>query len=425
MSMRISRRLVVATAAVVTAVAGVLAGAGPAVSAAPVAPAPAPKPIQYADQPGAIPDSYIVVLKEGTKSEETGRVAADLTNRYGGSVRFVYDANGFGFAVDTTADKASQLAGDPLVDYVAQDQEVSLDYFVQAAPPSWGIDRIDEHSLPLDNKYHFPNTATTVNAYIIDTGILLNHQEFGGRAACGFDPFASGCAPCNQGHGTHVAGTVGGKTTGVAKGVHLISVKVFNCSSATTWALVIAGVNYVTLSAPLTPGPDVANMSLGGAAFAPADAAVLNSIATANVHYSIAAGNSNANVCLFSPARIGGPGAGCAGVAGHTATTVGATNIADNRSGFSNFGVGVDFFAPGENITSAWYTAPNAYANLSGTSMAAPHSTGTAALWRQRFPADPAVQVKNALSANATPGVVTNPGAGSPNLLLFSNAIPM
>ncbi|HET8681391.1 MAG TPA: S8 family serine peptidase, partial [Micromonosporaceae bacterium] len=417
MSIRFSRRLVVAVA--VATIAGGLAGAGPAISAQPDAvPAPAPGPIKYAEQPTAIPGSYIVVLKPGTPPEDTGRVATDLTNRYGGAVRFVYDANGLGFAVDTSADSASLIAGDPLVDYVAQDQEVGLDYFVQLAPPSWGIDRIDEHSLPLDNKYHYPNTAANVNAYIIDTGILLNHQEFGGRAVCGFDPFATGCAPCNQGHGTHVAGTVGGSTTGVAKGVRIVSVKVFNCAPSTTWALVIAGVNYVTLSAPLTPGPDVANMSLGGLAFAPVDAAVLNSIATANVHYSLAAGNSNANVCLFSPARVGGPGLGCPGVPAHTATTVGATTNTDNRAGFSNFGVGVDLFAPGASITSAWFTAVNAYAVLSGTSMASPHAAGTAALWRQRFPADTAVQVKNALANNATPGVVINPGAGSPNLLL-------
>jgi len=423
MSIHIPRRLVVAAVAAATAI-GVMAGAGPAVSAEPAA-TPAPKPIQYADQPTAIAGSYIVVLKPGTKNQDTSPVANGLADRYGGTVRFVYDAGGFGFAIDTDAAGASRLAADPLVEYIAQDQEVSLDYFVQAAPPSWGIDRIDEHSLPLDNKYHYPNTAAGVNAYIIDTGILLNHQEFGGRAACGFDPFATGCAPCNQGHGTHVAGTVGGITTGVAKGVHLISVKVFNCAPTTTWALVIAGVNYVTLSAPLTPGPDVANMSLGGGIFAPVDAAVLNSIATANVHYSLSAGNSNADVCNSSPARIGGAGTGCVLAAGHTATTVGATTITDNRAGFSNFGKGVDLFAPGDTILSAWYTAVNAYANLSGTSMAAPHSTGTAALWRQKFPADTAVGVKNALAANATPGVVVNPGVGSPNLLLFANAIPM
>ena len=423
----ISRRMAVAAVAIAT-VAAVVTSAGPAVSAEPLAvPAPAPAPIQYADQPTAIAGSYIVVLKPGTKDEDTGALANSLASRYGGQVRFVYDAGGFGFALDTTADSASRLAADSAVDYVAQDQEVSLDYFVQPAPPSWGIDRIDEHSLPLDNKFHYPNTAPSVNAYIIDTGILLAHQEFGGRAACGFDPWAGGCAPCNQGHGTHVAGTVGGKTTGVAKAVKLISVRVFQCAPTTTWALVIAGVNYVTLSAPLTPGPDVANMSLGGGAFAPVDAAVLNSIATANVHYSLSAGNSNADVCLFSPARIGGAGAGCPAAAGHTATTVGATTITDNRAGFSNFGTGVDFFAPGDTIFSAWYTAINAYANLSGTSMAAPHSTGTAALWRHRFPADTAVGVKNALAANSTPGVVLGLPAvpPSPNLLLFANAIPM
>jgi subtilisin family serine protease len=424
MSNRLSRRLVVAV--VVATVAGSLAGAGQAVSADSVAavPAPAPGPIQYADQPTAVPNSYIVVLKPGKTNDETRQIATDLTNRYGGSVKFVYDAGGLGFAVDADATTASRIAGDPLVDYVAQDQEVSLHYFVQPAPPSWGIDRIDEHSLPLDNKYHYPNTATSVNAYIIDTGILLNHNEIVGRAFCGFDPFATGCAPSGQGHGTHVAGTVGGTTTGVAKGVKIISVKVFNTLPTTTWALVIAGVNYVTLSAPLTPGPDVANMSLGGGAFAPVDAAVHTSITTANVHYSLSAGNSNANVCLFSPARIGG-NPGCPGVPQHSATTVGATDINDNRAAFSNFGVGLDLFAPGVSIVSAWFTAVNAYAVLSGTSMSAPHSTGTAALWRHKFPADNAIQVKNALANNATPGVVINPGAGSPNLLLFSNAIPM
>jgi subtilisin family serine protease len=415
MSIRLSRRLVVAVA--LATVAGGLAGAGPAASAQPsaVAPAPVPAPekVLYVDQPTAIAGSYIVVLAPGTKQEDTSRIANDLVTKYGGTIRFIYDAGGLGFSVDTTASGASLIAGDPQVDYVAQDQVVTLDYFVQPGPPSWGIDRIDEHSLPLDNKYHYPSLGNTARAFIIDTGILLNHQEFGGRAVCGFDPFASGCAPCNQGHGTHVAGTVGGSTVGVAKGVQIVSVKVFNCSSSTTWTLVIAGVNYVTLAQMTTPtAHSVANMSLGGGAFAPVDAAVTASIA-ANVHYSIAAGNSNANACLFSPARV------------PRATTVGATDINDNRAGFSNFGTCLDLFAPGVNIYSAWYTATNAYAVLSGTSMAAPHSTGTAALWRHKFPGDNADQVATALAANATPGVVINPGLGSPNLLLFSNMIPM
>jgi subtilisin family serine protease len=284
---------------------------------------------------------------------------------------------------------------------------------VQGSPPSWGIDRIDERSLPLDNKYHYPNTAQSVRAYIIDTGIRLTHQEFGGRAVCGFDPWAGGCDPCNLGHGTHVAGTVGGRSVGVAKQVRIVSVRVFECSNSTTWAAVIAGVNYVTTAAMFNPNVrHVANMSLGGGAFQPVDDAVTTSIA-ANVHYSIAAGNNGGLSCNTSPART------------PRATTVGATTITDTRAAFSNFGACNDLFAPGVNITSAWHTSDSAYTALQGTSMAAPHAAGVAALWRQKFPADNADAVATALAANATPGVVINPGAGSPNLLLFSNMIPV
>jgi subtilisin family serine protease len=222
-----------------------------------------------------------------------------------------------------------------------------------------------------------------------------------------------GCAPCNQGHGTHVAGTIGGATVGVAKGVRIVSVRVFQCSGSTTAAIVIAGINYVTFAASINPAQrSVANMSLGGGAFAPMDTAVTNSIAT-NVHYSVAAGNSNADACLFSPARV------------PRATTVGSTRSNDNRSPFSNFGACLDLFAPGELIYSAWYTANNAYATLSGTSMASPHAAGTAAMWRHKFPADNADQTATALAANATPNVVINPGPLSPNLLLFMGMIPV
>ena len=411
----LSRRLVIAVS--LATVVGGLAGAGTA-SAAPAAPRAGTEisSVRYTDQATAVADSYIVVLRDGGASdtpEKIDETAKALSAKYGGSLRFVYTAALKGFAVDTTEDKAQALAAEPAVEYVAQDQEVDLDTFVQPNPPSWGIDRIDERSLPLDAKYHYANTAPSVRAFIIDTGILLSHQEFGGRATCGFDPFASGCAPCNQFHGTHVAGTVGGRTVGVAKNVAIVSVKVFNCSSSTTWALVIAGVNYVTLAAMTTPNiPSVANMSLGGGAFAPVDTAVTNSIA-ANVHYSIAAGNSNADACGFSPAHV------------PAATTVGATTITDNRAVFSNYGACVDEFAPGVNIYSSVNTANNAYGTAQGTSMASPHAAGVAALWRQRFPADNAVAVANALAANATPGVVINPGVGSPNLLLFSGMVPM
>lgn len=407
---RFSRRL--AFVAALAMVVGSLAGAGPAAFAAPGSVVVTPGTIRYAAEPTAIVDSYIVVLKDTTSPQDTDRVASELTAKYSGKLNFTYTSALQGFALNVSADRAALIAGEPQVDYVAQDQEVTLDTFVQPGPPSWGIDRIDEHSLPLDAKYHYPSTGSTSRAFIIDTGILLNHQEIVGRASCGFDPWGAGCAPCGQFHGTHVAGTVGGKTVGVAKGVQIISVRVFQCSPSTTWAIVIAGVNYVTFAQTINPtAHSVANMSLGGLGFLPVDTAVTNSIA-ANVHYSVSAGNSNTNACLFSPARVG------------PATTVAATTITDNRASFSNFGPCVDLFAPGQNIVSGSDTATNAYVTASGTSMSAPHATGTAALWRHKFPADNATQVHNALNANATPGVVIGP-AGAPNLLLFSNMIPM
>jgi len=410
---RLSRRLAIVVA--LATVTGGLVGAGPTVAAVPAPDATVvPGTIRYADSPKAIPDSYIVVLKDGTDPADTERLANTLSAKYGASLRFTYTSALQGFAVGTTADKAALLAGEPGVDYVQQDQEFTIDTFVQPAPPSWGLDRIDEHSLPLDAKYHYPSTGSSVRAFIIDTGILLNHNEINGRAFCGFDPWGMGCAPCNQFHGTHVAGTVGGTTVGVAKGVQIVSVRVFQCAPTTTSAIVIAGVNYVSFAASLTPGiRSVANMSLGGPVDVAMDTAVTNSIVGSNVHYSIAAGNSGANACNTSPARV------------PLATTVAATDITDTRPAFSNFGPCVDLFAPGVNITSAVHTAVNAYGAASGTSMSAPHAAGTAALWRHKFPADTSVQVATALPANATPGVVINPGVGSPNLLLFSNMIPV
>ena len=374
----------------------------------------APGAISYADDARAVEGSFIAVLHDGTPPDETEKLADELTAKNKATKALVYTSALQGFSFHGSEESALEISRDPNVAYVAQDIEIGLDALgVQVGPPSWGLDRIDQRSLPLDNKYHFPNVAGNVVAYIIDTGILLTHQEFGGRAFCGFDPWAMGCATCNQGHGTHVAGTVGGSRVGVAKGVRIVSVRVFECLPFTTAAIVIAGINYVAFSASINPNVRaVANMSLGGGAFAPMDLAVTNAI-NANVHFSVSAGNSNADACLFSPAAT------------PRATTVGATDIADNRAGFSNFGTCVDVFAPGVNIFSAWDTANNAYATLSGTSMASPHAAGTAALWRQKFPADNADQTATALAANATPGVVINPGVGSPNLLLFMGMIPV
>jgi subtilisin family serine protease len=411
---RTSGRL--AMAAGLAAALGGLMGAVPA-SSAPGATGPsgAEAAVLYAGSAAAVPDAFVVVLKDSRASAESVSASAGvLADTYGATVTRTYGHALKGFAVKATGKQARQLAADPQVAYVAQDQTVSLNVSVQPNPPSWGLDRIDDRSLPLDQKYHYPNLAGRVKAYIIDTGIRFTHQEFGGRAVLGTDTVGDGQNgnDCN-GHGTHVAGTVGGRDVGVAKGVRLVAVRVLNCAGSGTFAGVVAGVDWVTADASMTRGLGVANMSLGGGLFQPLNDAVTNSIA-ANVHYSVSAGNGfGADACNQSPAAT------------PRATTVGATDITDTRAGFSNIGTCVDLFGPGVNIYSAWGTADNAYNTISGTSMSSPHVAGAAALWRMKFPADDADAVARALVVNATPGVVLNPGVGSPNLMLFMGMIPV
>ncbi|HET8659779.1 MAG TPA: S8 family serine peptidase, partial [Micromonosporaceae bacterium] len=260
-------------------------------------------------------------------------------------------------------------------------------------------------SRPLDSSYTYPNTASNVHAYIIDTGIRFTHTDFGGRATSGFDAIDGGTADDCHGHGTHVAGTTGGTAYGVAKGVRLVAVRVLSCSGSGTTAQVVAGVDWVTANAVK---PAVANMSLGGGVQTALDAAVANSIAS-GVTYAIAAGNSNADACNFSPARVG------------TAITLGATDSSDNRASFSNWGTCLDLFAPGVSIVSAWYTSDTATSSLSGTSMASPHAAGVAALVASANPTFTPQQVRDQIVADSTPNVVVNPGTGSPNRLLFVN----
>ncbi len=400
----LSRRLAMAVGLIT--VAGGLVGI-PSVTAAPTA---GSGEVRMAEPAKAVPDGYIVVFKDSA-----GVKATDVAAKHGLSPRFTYSAALKGFAVTTTLDKARSLAADPAVAYVEQDQTVDIQVFVQPNPPSWGLDRIDERSLPLDAKYHYPSTAPRVIAYIIDTGIRFTHQEFGGRAVLGVDTIGDGQNGNDcHGHGTHVAGTVGGRSVGVAKQVQLVAVRVLNCAGSGSFAQVIAGIDWVTTDALTSRGLRVANMSLGAAGTSAAMEAAVTASIDANVHYSIAAGNSfGQDACNFTPART------------PRATTVAATDINDNRTNFTNIGTCVDVFAPGQGIYSAWATADDAYNTISGTSMASPHVAGTAALWRYRFPADNADVVAKSLVANATPGVVVNPGAGSPNLLLFSGMIPM
>jgi subtilisin family serine protease len=290
------------------------------------------------------------------------------------------------------------------VDYVEQNMVFQLDA-TQNNPPSWGLDRIDQRNLPLDNSYTFPTTASNVNVYILDTGVRLTHNDFGGRAFTGFDAITSGGSANDcHGHGTHVAGTTAGNAHGVAKGARIFAVRVLSCTGGGTTAQIVAGINWVTNN---HIKPAVANMSLGGGGNnVTMNNAVANSI-NAGVSYAIAAGNSNSNACNFSPALV------------PAAITVGATAINDQRASFSNFGTCLDIFAPGQSITSAWFSSNSATNTISGTSMASPHVAGVAALILAASPGASPAQVRNEMVADATTGVVGNPGSGSPNRLLF------
>ena len=368
-----------------------------------------------------IPGQYIVVLKDDlVTSASVTAIAAEMAATYGGKLLQTYDTALTGFAVKFSLERSTTaLAGlsqDERVDLVEQDSTVAMteDNTGDAVDTTqtgatWGLDRINQRNLPLNGTFTYIKTGAGVRAYIIDTGILTSHSQFGTRASSGYDA-VDGSLPatdCN-GHGTHVAGTVGGSTYGVAKGVSLIAVRVLDCSGSGTTSGVIAGINWVTGQRQANPNiPAVANMSLGGGASTSLDTAVQNSI-NAGVTYAIAAGNSSANACNYSPARVG------------AAITVGAITSTDQRASYSNYGTCLDIFAPGSSITSAWYTSNSATAILSGTSMATPHVAGVVALYLQNNNVSPAT-VLSALTANATSGVVINRGTGSPNRLLFTN----
>ena len=355
-----------------------------------------------------IPGQYIVVLNdeaaEGVRSGlSADQVALDLAVRARGSIFYLYGAALHGFAIRMSAEAAETMAADPRVSYIEQDSEVWAVATQQGA--TWGLDRIDQHNRPLSGTYTYNTTASNVHAYVIDTGIRSTHTQFGGRVSGGasFVNDGRGTSDCN-GHGTHVSGTIGGSTYGVAKAVRLHPVRVLDCNGSGTTSGVIAGVNWVTSN---HQSPAVANMSLGGGASSSLDTAVANSIAS-GVTYAIAAGNSNANACNSSPARVG------------TAITVGSTTSADGRSSFSNFGTCLDIFAPGSSITSAWASSDTATNTISGTSMATPHVAGAAALYLAAHTGASPATVRNALVNGATANVIGNVGSGSPNRLLFS-----
>ncbi|MFD5319816.1 S8 family serine peptidase [Streptomyces sp. NPDC127098] len=330
-----------------------------------------------------IEDSYVVLLDDGG-FEATSDDAEDLAERHDAEVTDVYRHAINGFAAEMSEEDALELAAEPGVKEVVQNQRYEL-ADTQPNPPSWGLDRIDQADLPLDAGYTYPNEGAGVTAYVIDTGVRLSHQEFEGRARFGYDYWNNGAVD-GHGHGTHVAGTVAGASYGVAKQAEIVAVRVLDNSGGGTTASVVGGIDWVTGDAD---GPSVANMSLGGGVDTVLDAAVRNSVA-AGVTYAVAAGNNyGADASTRSPARVS------------EAITVGSSTSTDARSDFSNVGSVVDIFAPGTSIASAWSTSDTATNTISGTSMATPHVAGAAALYLADNPGATPAEVSSALVNNA------------------------
>ncbi|MFC8784638.1 S8 family peptidase [Streptomyces nigra] len=372
------------------------------VTALPAAAAPEGR-VQYAGAANAVADSYIVTLK-ADQARSGSKSARALVERYGAGIERTYRKALNGYEVEASEAEAKRLAADPAVASVVQNRTFHVEG-TQPSPPSWGLDRIDQKNLPLNSSYTYPDSAgQDVTAYVIDTGVRITHSDFGGRASYGYDAIDNdNTAQDGHGHGTHVAGTVAGSSYGVAKKAKIVGVRVLNNSGSGTTAQVVAGIDWVAQNAVK---PAVANMSLGGGADSALDTAVRNAIAS-GVTFAVAAGNESTDASTRSPARVA------------EAITVGATTSTDARASYSNYGSALDLFAPGSSITSAWNSGDSATNTISGTSMATPHVAGAAALYLADNPTATPAQVASALTAAATSGVVTSPGTGSPNRLLY------
>ncbi|WP_070321127.1 S8 family peptidase [Streptomyces alboniger] len=387
-------------AAISTAAVAVLG----TVTALPAQAAPAEGTVIAAGSADAVKGSYIVTLKKSSGLKAATSRGKGLISEYGGSVTKTFKSALNGYTAKLSEAEARRLAADPAVASVEQNQRVRVSATQTNAP--WGLDRIDQARLPLNGGFTYPDTAGSgVTAYVIDTGVRISHSEISGRAVNGYDAVdGDATAQDGNGHGTHVATTIAGKTYGVAKKTKIVGVRVLDNDGSGTTAGVIAGIDWVT-GHHAAGAPAVANMSLGGGASTSLDNAVKNSIAD-GVTYAVAAGNEGVNASSSSPARV------------PAAITVGATGSNDARASWSNYGSVLDIFAPGVSIKAGWHTGDTATNTISGTSMATPHVAGAAAIYLAGHTSATPAQVSSALVNGATPSVVTSPGSGSPNRLL-------
>ncbi|KZW98149.1 alkaline serine protease [Pseudoalteromonas luteoviolacea] len=372
------------------------------------------------DQSKAIEDQYIVVFKTpavlnaansaAISSYATSQAQA-LTTQHNVQVTKSFNGVLNGVVVNASKQKVQELLNNPSIDYIEQDQIVTITPMVDTSADQgnaiWGLDRVDQRDLPLNSNYHYDYDGSGVTAYVIDTGVRISHAEFGGRASHGYDfvDNDADASDCN-GHGTHVAGTIGGGAYGVAKNVNVVGVRVLGCTGSGSYSGVISGINWVKDNAS---GPSVANMSLGGGVSQAVDDAVNTAVAS-GVTFVVAAGNDNSNACNYSPARAA------------DAVTVGSTTSSDARSSFSNYGNCLDIYAPGSSIKSAWYNSDSATNTISGTSMAAPHVAGVVALYLDENPGLTPSQIDTLLSSRSSKDKVGDAKSGSPNELLFSLA---
>ena len=352
----------------------------------------------YAKGTNAVDGDYIVVFNDDV-ADASGK-SDEKVAKHNGTTKFKYENALKGFAATLSAQAVTALQADPDVKYIEQDQTVTISTTQTGA--TWGIDRIDQRNLPLSGSYTYTATGTGVRAYIIDTGIQTSHPQFGGRASAVYDAIGDGRSgqDCN-GHGTHVAGTVGSATYGVAKNAYLRAVRVLNCAGSGTTSQVLAGINWVATN---HISPAVANMSLGGG-FSQAENDAVNNLANSGVFIAVAAGNSSADACNTSPASAA------------NATTVAATTSTDARASYSNYGGCVDLYGPGSSITSTWLNSGTN--TISGTSMATPHVTGVAVLYKSNFGDASYSTIRSWLTTNATANVISGNVTGTPNKLLY------